>query len=184
VEQGFDISLFWLILAALLIPKLLTRRSAARFRKLLEWSPRTGPSVPDASPFDGRAHIIDGDTIEVDRRRVRMFGIDAPELSQHGGYKARSHLIRLAGGKVVRVHPVATDCYGRTVARVWYGDIDLSDRMVRDGFARATSRWNSDYDGAEFEARRGQRGLWYGNQGGGIRDPAAHRRWKKGLSRF
>ena len=102
--------------------------------------------------------------------------MDAPELTQRGGYKARSHLIHLAGGQKIRVVPVCLDCYGRTVARVWYGDIDLSERMVRDGYARATSKWNSDYDAAEFQARGERRGLWSRDPVGGIGDPAAHRR--------
>jgi endonuclease YncB( thermonuclease family) len=78
----------------------------------------------------------------------------------------------------VRVEPVVTDCYGRIVARVWMGEIDLSDRIVRDGFAVATSKWNTDYDSAELEARRYRRGLWADNPDRGISDPAAHRRWK------
>jgi endonuclease YncB( thermonuclease family) len=71
-----------------------------------------------------------------------------------------------------------TDCYGRIVARVWMEEIDLSDRIVRDGFAVATSKWNSDYDSAELDARRHRRGLWADNPDRGISDPAAHRRWK------
>ncbi len=130
------------------------------------------------TPFSGKVYVIDGDTIEVKRTRIRLFGMDAPELSQYGGKKARSHLIRLAGGRLVRVEPVVTDCYGRIVAKVWMEEIDLSDRIVRDGFAVATSTWNSDYNSAELEARRYRRGLWADNPDRGISDPAAHRRWK------
>ena len=53
--------------------------------------------------------------------RVRLFGIDAPELTQRGGWKARGALIGLAGGHEVAVEPVDLDCYGRIVARVWLG---------------------------------------------------------------
>jgi endonuclease YncB( thermonuclease family) len=101
--------------------------------------------------------------------------MDAPELTQPGGWKARSHLIGLAGGREVAVEPVALDCYGRIVARVWLGSIDLSERMVRDGFARGINDWQTDYGSAEFYARRRQQGLWAGP---GISDPAAHRRSK------
>ena len=84
-------------------------------------------------------------------------------------------MIGLAGGREVAVEPVAVDCYGRIVARVWLGETDLSERMVRDGFARGISDWCTDYSAAEFEARRQRRGLWATV---GIADPAAHRRWK------
>jgi endonuclease YncB( thermonuclease family) len=139
---------------------------------------RRPPAAPNMTPFSGRVWVIDGDTLDVGRSRIRLFGIDAPELSQRGGYKARAHMIRLAGGKRAEVVPTATDCYGRIVARVWLGDLDLSACMVRDGYAVAMSRWHSDYDGAEREARRHRRGLWLDDPDGGIRDPAAHRRWK------
>lgn len=169
--------LFSLVLAAVwLLSRLagaihgLGRR--APVRKIKTARPKT------LTPFSGKVYVIDGDTIEVKRTRVRLFGMDAPELSQDGGRKARSYLIRLAGGKPVRVEPVVTDCYGRIVARVWMETIDLSDRIVRDGFAVATSKWNTDYDSAELEARRYRRGLWADSPDRGISDPAAHRRWK------
>jgi endonuclease YncB( thermonuclease family) len=174
VETEHEVYLVGLALAVFLAPRLLAAvRRAAR-----STSTARRTLARDLAPFAGRVWVIDGDTLWVKHTRVRMFGIDAPELSQYGGYNARSHLIRLAGGKDVRVHPVAIDCYGRTVARVWCGDIDLSDRMVRDGFARATSRWNSDYDAVESQARRQRCGLWCGNPVSGIGDPAAHRRWR------
>jgi endonuclease YncB( thermonuclease family) len=132
-------------------------------------------AVRPPKPFAGKVFVIDGDTISVRRTRVRLFGMDAPELTQWGGWKARSHLIRLAGGREVAVEPVDVDCYGRVVARVWLGSQDLSERMVRDGFARGISAWCTDYGAVEFEARRQRRGLW---AAAGISDPAAHRRSK------
>ncbi len=178
MEVGGEIHLVGIALVILFVPWLLKRLYAAAARCLERFSSSARPPVLDLAPFEGRVWVIDGDTLSVQGTRVRMFGIDAPELSQYGGYKARSHLIRLAGGRQVRVHPVDIDCYGRIVARVWCGDIDLSDRMVRDGYAVAMSRWNSDYDAAEFQARRQQFGLWRGDPVLGIGDPAAHRRWK------
>jgi endonuclease YncB( thermonuclease family) len=183
VEAGYEVYLVGLALAVFFGPWLAKglRAAAGRQARSTSTARRT---LADLAPFAGRVWVIDGDTLLVKHTRVRMFGIDAPELSQYGGYKARSHLIRLAGGKDVRVQPVALDCYGRTVARVWCGDVDLSDQMVRDGFARATSRWNSDYDAAESQARRRQCGLWCGNPLDGIRDPAAHRRWRSKIGRL
>jgi endonuclease YncB( thermonuclease family) len=128
------------------------------------------------APFRGKAYVIDGDTIEVNRVRIRLFGMDAPELSQAGGYKARSHMIRLAGGREVDVLPCAIDCHGRTVARVVVDRIDLSERMVLDGFAVAMRRWHRDYVEAEEMARDNRQGLWRRDPVNGIGDPAAHRR--------
>lgn len=136
------------------------------------------PPPPCPAPFSGKAWVVDGDTLRVNRARVRLFGMDAPEIGQRGGYPARSHLIRLAGGRQVRVEPVTIDIHGRTVARVWLGETDLSRRMVRDGYAVATARWDLDYVPDEEAARRERRGLWQADPRNGIRDPAAHRRWQ------
>ena len=96
----------------------------------LAW--RLGPATPGgrhrspspARPRHRRRHV------DVGQARVRLFGMDAPELDQYGGYKAKSHLIRLAGGRQVSVQPVDVDCYGRIVAVVRCGEVDLSRQMV------------------------------------------------------
>lgn len=131
------------------------------------------------APFSGKVWVIDGDTVVVNRIRVRFLGMDAPELSQFGGLKAKSHLIRLAGGRRVRVVPEGLDCYGRVLATVWLGEVDLGECMVRDGFARGESRFDQRYAAAEAEARQCGAGLWAGNPRGGIRDPARHRAWRR-----
>jgi endonuclease YncB( thermonuclease family) len=133
------------------------------FRVLLRGG--RGPSHDGHDPF-----VIDGDTIVSDRVRIRLSGIDAPEMSQPGGSQARTHLIRLIAGGAVRIEPIATDRYGRTVARVHAARGDLGRIMVRDGYARAA--YGAEYAAEEREARRTRAGLW---AGAGISSPAAHR---------
>jgi endonuclease YncB( thermonuclease family) len=141
---------------------------------------RPGPRA--LSGFAGKVWVIDGDTVIVNNQRIRLFGIDAPEIGQKGGALARAHLIRIAGGTIVRVEPDAIDRYGRIVARLWQGEADLSRRMVSDGFAVATTRWDMDYAPDEFEARRRQRGLWHDDPVRGIGDPWKYRRWRSAAS--
>jgi endonuclease YncB( thermonuclease family) len=104
----FAIVVAWL--AASAITRLQTRKEP------------TAPSAPTISrppaPFTGRVWVVDGDTVKVGKHRVRLFGMDAPEMDQRGGAKAKSNLIRLAGGAEVRVEPLTMDCYGRVVAKV------------------------------------------------------------------
>jgi len=64
--------------------------------------------------------VIDGDTFEVARRIgnsrfVRLAGVNAPELGQPGGKRAKNLLRRKIEGRVVSIIPKS---YGRTVAAV------------------------------------------------------------------
>lgn len=114
--------------------------------------------------------VIDGDTLFHDGKRIRILGIDAPELDQKGGADAKNHLIRLVGSGMLQVEPQGTDKYGRIIARIMAGQIDLGQAMVAAGYALAQDR---AYKGAERGARWGRKGLW---SRGGISDPAAWRR--------
>jgi len=181
MEAGGGLGVLLGIMAALLVlvglwPR---RRAGSERAGRDERPPPPRPAAPPA-PFSGKAYVIDGDTIEVRRTRVRLYGVDAPELSQAGGRRARAHMIRLAAGREVAVLPVARDVYGRTVARVMLGPTDLAERMVLDGFAIATRRWCRDYVEAEEMARDTRQGLWLRDTIGGIGDPAIHRREAQG----
>lgn len=114
--------------------------------------------------------VIDGDTLFHDGKRIRILGIDAPESDQRGGADAKNHLIRLVGSGMLRVEPQGTDKYGRILARIMAGQIDLGQAMVAAGYALAQDR---AYKGAERGARWRKKGLW---SRGGISDPAAWRR--------
>jgi len=86
-----------------------------------------------ASEFSGKVRVIDGDTIDVGKTRVRIHGIDAPERSQPcttltgqnwgcGDWVTRQVRDRYQGTRA-RCTQVDTDKYGRTVARCAYTDL-------------------------------------------------------------
>jgi micrococcal nuclease len=87
--------------------------------------------------------VMDGDTLLVvldaqhEPIKVRVKDIDAPESCQPGGEAAREAMIGLAMRQRVEVELVAEDVYGRQVARVMRGDLDLGAEMVRTGMAWA-----------------------------------------------
>ena len=122
--------------------------------------------------------VIDGDTLVSNDTRIRLFGIDAPEMSHPHGAAARAALgaaLRVHGACPIIIQPRERDRYGRLVARVLASDgTDLAERMVAQGFARAATGYTRAYAGAERRARRSRAGLW--SQRGGIGDPAAWRR--------
>ena len=102
------------------------------------------------------SRIVDGDTLwlktEGDGEApvvVRLEGIDAPESCQVGGAEATAALNALALGRSVTVRLVARDEHGRVVGKVFDGEKDIGDRMVRDGMA-----WSSrfQYDRGPYVA--------------------------------
>lgn len=148
-------------------------------------------------PISGSARAGDGDSLTIGEVRVRLFGIDAPELGQTCqksgqvwacGRAAADRLSDLVSGREVRCLPTGLDVHGRVVARCSAGAIDLNRTMVATGYALAFRRYSMDYVSAEQSARLSKKGLWAGTfempsevragQGIGrsVRSPTAPRR--------
>src|SRR5690606_11426426 len=125
-----------------------------------------------AAPLIGPAKVLDGDTIVVAGERVRLHGIDAPELDQifwwRGervacGMMALAALETLVAGIEVRCQPIERDRHGRLVAKAFAPDgTDIGRRLVLAGWALAYRQYATDYVDAENEARMARRGLWRG----------------------
>jgi len=111
--------------------------------------------------------VNDGDTVtcrdtEGREVRVRMVGIDAPELDQPRGREARAALLAKLRGGVVRVIGDSRDQHGRLLGTLLVDDRDLNRELVAEGWAWAFGGFSPDQDllAAEAEARRLRRGLW------------------------
>ncbi|PKP79320.1 MAG: nuclease, partial [Alphaproteobacteria bacterium HGW-Alphaproteobacteria-2] len=134
-----------------------------------------------AETFTGRVRVIDGDSLAVGDRRVRLYGIDAPEAGQTCagadgrdwpcGNWATRQLSALAAARRAVCEVIDTDRYGRGVARCRIGGQDLGSALVRAGAATAYRRYSDAYVPDETEARRAARGLWQGT----MLPPEAHR---------
>jgi len=76
--------------------------------------------------------VIDGDTFRTTSRKhsVRLANVDTPEKGTKGGAKATQRLKNLIQGRKVEVNTVARDAYGRAVAKVKRGGIDVNKAMV------------------------------------------------------
>jgi micrococcal nuclease len=97
---------------------------------------------PPAAPAGTVTRIVDGDTLWVSPPDggaplvVRIEGIDAPERCQPGGAEAAAALRTIVLGRSVVLRVKARDDHGRLVARVLRdGEVDVGDRLVRDGHA-------------------------------------------------
>lgn len=126
-----------------------------------------------AEPIVGRASVIDGDTIEVQGERIRLYGIDAPEaaqtcLDQSGrayrcGQRAAFALSDKLGARAVSCQPTDKDRYGRIVARCSLAGEDLQAWMVRNGHALAFLRYSKAYRLDEAAAKTMKAGIWKGS---------------------
>ena len=111
--------------------------------------------------------IVDGETIGLGDRVVRLAGIDAPARgdacrSARGdafdcGAAAAAALARLVVGRDLSCRIVGNDDFGRGLGECDAAGAEVNSAMVRDGFALSRS---SALGAEEFAARREARGLW------------------------
>lgn len=129
---------------------------------------------------NGVLRVIDADTFDVGGVRVRLFGVDAPEMGQpctaNGqewdcGRWARDLVRDRFEGQRARCTQQDIDRYGRVVATCDVGGVDLGAALVGDGIAWAYRRYSSLYDLDEKTAAVAGRGLW----GFEIDNPGAYR---------
>nr|DAN83795.1 MAG TPA: nuclease-like protein [Caudoviricetes sp.] len=115
--------------------------------------------------FNGKVvSIHDGDTITVlqDKQqiKVRLFGIDAPELKQPYGKKSKQFLANLIAGKVVEVEGSGKDRYKRTIGTIYLNGADINAQMVGNGYAWAYRKFSKKYTVQESQAKKRRLGLW------------------------
>ena len=128
----------------------------------------------------GVVRILDGDTLEilVDRQqhRIRLVEIDAPEVDQDWGNRAKQALAEKVGGKQVRVEVSGTDQHERLMGRIWLGDRDINREMVTEGHAWLYRQYAKDRSLIRDEDRAIAKGygLW------GMPDPVEPWRWRQG----
>lgn len=125
--------------------------------------------------------VHDGDTLraidpEKVEHRVRLIGIDAPELGQAFGRVARDRLRELALRKQVVVSVHDRDRYGRDLATILTDGASINRKMVAEGLAWHYTRYSSDADlaAAEAAARAARIGLW------ADAEPVAPWEWRAG----
>ena len=119
----------------------------------------------------GPAKVIDGDTIVVAGERIRLEGIDAPELRQectaYGqpwacGQTSAEWLKEHVGARQVECVGHARDRYGRRLAVCYVGGESINERLVREGWALDYRRYSTAYLQAESAAKRAGAGIWRG----------------------
>jgi len=121
-----------------------------------------------------------GDSLLFGSQRVRLVGIDAPELDQSCvsgtdswkcGERAKQQLEGLVAGQRVDCQVTGTDQYGRSLATCETEFLQLNEAMVELGWAVAYREYSNDYVDAEDRAKQRKAGIWNST----FTMPSAHR---------
>jgi endonuclease YncB( thermonuclease family) len=129
---------------------------------------------PPAIEIQGKIErVVDGDTVVFlsatgQRIRLRLAGIDAPEMAMPYGGLAKNMLIQLVGASDVTVHATKLDRFGRAIAKVIAKDGDVNLALINQGLAWHYKRYAHEqtasdadaYAQTENEAKAREAGLW------------------------
>jgi endonuclease YncB( thermonuclease family) len=124
---------------------------------------------PAPAPISGLAQAVDGDTLRLGVRRIRLTGLDAPELGQtctdragHAwacGAEAKAFVAGVLAQGPVECVPAGRDAYGRTLAACTIDGGDLGAKIVSAGWAVA----DFGYLAEQATAHAAGRGIWDGS---------------------
>ena len=125
-----------------------------------------------AEPIAGQTTVIDGDTIEIHGKRIRLNGIDAPESRQtceradgspyRCGKDAAFALSDFIARGTVFCERRGVDRYKRTIAACQVRGEDVGAWLVRSGHALAFRHYSTDYVPEEAAAQDAKAGMWQG----------------------
>ena len=84
-----------------------------------------------------QVRVVDGDTIRVGGERIRLRGIDTPEMSELQGPAAKQRLEELLRGGSIRIEPHGRDVYNRLLADVFVNEQNVAEILRSEGFSKA-----------------------------------------------
>jgi micrococcal nuclease len=95
-------------------------------------------------------HVVDGDTIDVEGvGRIRLVGVNTPERGQDGYQEAKDFVISQCLNKMVYLDVDDAknyDKYGRVLAVVYVGDMNLNAELLKKGYAEIMYIPPSEFD--------------------------------------
>ncbi len=122
---------------------------------------------------DTRFRVIDGDTILLGKLKIRLYGIDAPEINQscqdknnqedNCGEQAKIFLENILANQKIICEMRNFDKYQRILAKCFVNNQDIQEILVKNGHAIAYINYSRDYEPAQSQAIKAQKGIWQGH---------------------
>ena len=121
--------------------------------------------------IEGKAKIVDGDTIHIGKNKIRLHGIDAPEIKQtckikdkiwNCGIESSVNLKKLIGKKNIKCEVSDIDRYKRYIAECYLNNLNINQYMVRQGWAIAYRYYSKQFIEDEEIAQKQRLGIWQG----------------------
>ena len=130
--------------------------------------------------ISGFAKVIDGDTIKINSKKIRLYGIDAPEKKQKCkktyltisfmsftkdymcGELSTQKLIKKINNQKLNCNIIDVDRYKRLIGECFKRNINLNSWMVSNGYAVAYRKYSKKYVSDEINAKNNKLGIWQG----------------------
>ena len=130
--------------------------------------------------ISGFAKVVDGDTIKINSKKIRLYGIDAPEKKQKCkktyltisfmsftkdymcGEVSTEKLIKKINKQKLNCNILDVDRYKRLIGECFKRNINLNSWMVSNGFAVAYRKYSKKYVSDEINAKNNKLGIWQG----------------------
>ena len=130
--------------------------------------------------ISGFAKVVDGDTIKINSKKIRLYGIDAPEKKQKCkktyltisfmsftkdymcGEVSTQKLIKKINKQKLNCNIIDVDRYKRLIGECFKRNINLNSWMVSNGYAVAYRKYSKKYVSNEINAKNNKLGIWQG----------------------
>ena len=132
--------------------------------------------------FSGAAVITDGDTIKISSNKIRLSGIDAPEIDQKCkknfidfnffslkkeyfcGKLSKKKLLKFTENHIIfcKVEE-KKDFFGRYLGTCFKDKININSWLVKNGYAVAYRKYSKNYIEIEKIAKKNKKGIWQGD---------------------
>ena len=130
--------------------------------------------------IEGVPSVTDGDTIKINGNKIRLFGIDAPEVKQsckkpyisfsfyslykkyNCGVISTEKLRDKISNKKISCLISNKDRYGRFIGECFYKNLNINSWMVKNGYAVAYLKYSKKFVAQENQAKKNKLGIWQG----------------------